>query len=115
MIKEGQIVLFRFPQTDQSTGRARPALVLRQLPGPYDDWMICMVSTQLSQQIEGHDEIIRPEDSDFTDSGLKAPSLFRISRLAVVEKSLLLGAIGEISSGRLSRIKTCLSRWIEGT
>ena len=46
MIKEGQIVLFRFPQTGQSTGRARPALVLRQLPGPYNDWMICMVSTQ---------------------------------------------------------------------
>ena len=33
MIAEGQIVLFRFPQTDQEAGKLRPALVLRRLPG----------------------------------------------------------------------------------
>ncbi len=51
MIRDGKIVLFRFPQTNQTTGKLRPALVLRKLPGPYDDWLICMVSTQLSQGI----------------------------------------------------------------
>lgn len=115
MIQEGQIVLFRFPRTNQSSGKLRPALVLRKLPGPYDDWLISMVSTQLSQQIDGLDELIRPEDQDFKDSGLKVQSLFRISRLAVVEKSILLGAIGEISTDRLSRIKTSLSDWIKST
>jgi len=33
MIAEGQIVLFRFPQTDQTKGKLRLALVIRQLPG----------------------------------------------------------------------------------
>ena len=113
MIRERQIVLFRFPQTDQASGKLRPALVLRKLPGPYDDWLICMVSTQLSQRIDGLDELIGPEDQDFKDSGLKAPSLFRISRIAVVEKSILIGVIGEISTDRLSRIKTSLSDWIK--
>lgn len=42
MIFEGQIVLFRFPQTDQTEGKLRPALVLRRLPGKFDDWLICM-------------------------------------------------------------------------
>jgi hypothetical protein len=28
MISEGQIVLFRFPQTDQQAGKLRPALVV---------------------------------------------------------------------------------------
>jgi mRNA interferase MazF len=38
VIQEGQIVLFRFPLTDQIPGKLRPALVLRKLPGTYDDW-----------------------------------------------------------------------------
>ena len=33
MIREGHVVLFRFPQTDQSRGKLRPALVVRKLPG----------------------------------------------------------------------------------
>lgn len=115
MIHEGQIVLFRFPQTDQTAGVLRPALVVRQLPGPYDDWLICMISTRLSQQIEGLDEVIKTDDSDFRHSGLKSSSLVRVSRIAVVDRSVLLGAVGEISSDRLSRIKTSLSTWITST
>ncbi len=112
MIHDGGIVLFRFPKTNQTTGTLRPALVLRKLPGPYDDWLICMVSTQLSQRIEGLDEVIGPEDHDFKDSGLKAASLFRVSRLAVVEESIFVGVIGEIPAERLSRIRTSLAEWI---
>jgi len=114
MIREGKIVLFRFPQTDQSRGKLRPALVIRKLPGPYDDWLICMISTQVSQQIQELDDLIKPEDGDFKDSGLKTLSLFRVSRLAVVEKSILLGILGEISVDRLIRIKSSLSNWIKG-
>jgi mRNA interferase MazF len=115
VIREGKIVLFRFPQTDQSSGKLRPALVLRKLLGPHDDWLICMVSTQLSHRIDGLDEVIGPQDRDFKDSGLKSPSLFRTSRLAVVERSTFLGVVGEISTDRLSRIKKSLSDWIKGT
>ena len=113
MIHDGKIVLFRFPQTNQTTEKLRPALVLRKLPGPCDDWLICMVSTQLSQRIEGLDEVIGPEDHDFKDSGLKAASLFRVSRLAVVEESIFVGVIGEIPAERLSRIRTSLAEWIK--
>ena len=44
MIAESQIVLFRFPQTDQTEGKFRPALVLRRLPRQHNDWMIYMIS-----------------------------------------------------------------------
>jgi mRNA interferase MazF len=115
MISAGKIVLFRFPQTDQSQGKLRPALAIRRLPGKYDDWLICMISTQVSQQIQDLDDIIRPEDDDFKNSGLKALSLFRVSRLAVVEKSILLGILGEISDQRMIRIKSSLSNWIKGS
>jgi len=114
MIQEGQIVLFRFPQTDQTAGKLRPALVVRKLLGPHDDWMICMISSQLSQCIAGFDETITPDALDFQTSGLKTASLIRILRLAVVDKAVLCGAIGHISSKRLVRIQTRLSSWIRG-
>lgn len=35
MVKEGHVVLFRFPQTDLKEGKLRPALVIKKLPGEY--------------------------------------------------------------------------------
>jgi mRNA interferase MazF len=53
MIRERQVVLFRFPQTNQTTGKLRPALVIRKVPGPHEDWLICMISSQLSREVTG--------------------------------------------------------------
>lgn len=114
MIREGRIVLFRFPRTDQNSGKLRPALLLRKLPGPYDDWLICMVSSQLFQCIPGFDEIVDEREADFQGSGLKAASVIRISRIAVVEESILTGAIGNIGDERLTRILDKVSNWIKG-
>ncbi len=88
MIKEGQIVLFRFPQTDQTQGKLHPALVLRQLPGQYNDWLICMISSQLDQKIIEFDEIISPNDIDFNQFGLKFSSVIRIRNLETQKLSL---------------------------
>jgi mRNA interferase MazF len=113
MITDGQIVLFRFSQTDQQAGKLRPALVIRKLPGQYDDWLICMISSQLTQEISGFDEVITPVDPDFRDSGLKSSSIVRIGRLAVVNGTILIGKIGQINEVRLSRIRKKLSEWIQ--
>lgn len=115
MIEEGQIVLFRFPQTDLKDGKPRPALVIRKVPGDYDDWLICMISTRLYQQQTGLDEIISPEDEDFKESGLKTQSVIRASRLAVVEKEVLIGKLGQFSQQRLHRIKEKITKWIMGS
>ena len=80
MIIEGQIALFGFPQTDQTEAKLRPALVLRRLPGQYNDWLICMISTQLHQKIPDFDEVITPADSDFQQSGLTLASVIRVNR-----------------------------------
>jgi mRNA interferase MazF len=115
MITEGQIVLFCFPQTDQQSGKFRPALIVRKLPGRHEDWLICMISSQLSQESLGFDEIIAPGDPDFEDSGLKLSSLIRIARLAVVNSDILVGKIGQLDGIRLARIKQRLSKWIQST
>lgn len=112
MISEGQIVLFKFPQAHQKEGKLRPALILRELPGKFNDWLICMISSTIDQQIPDLDELITPEASDFTQAGLKVPSVIRTSRLAVVDGNILLGKLGQINAERLHKIKQKLSKWI---
>ncbi len=112
MKKSGQIILFSFPQTNLVSGKARPALLLGKLPGPYGDWLICMISSQTHQYIKDFDEIVDTSKPDFANSGLKTSSVIRVGRLAVVEESILLGAVGEIDAERLKRIKKNLSGWL---
>ena len=112
MKQPGQVVLFRFPQTDLEEGKLRPALLLGQLPGEFDDWLICMISSQTRRFTPDFDEIVRKEDADFTGSGLKVSSVIRVGRLAVADGDILLGAIGQITPERLKRIKERLATWL---
>ncbi|RMF41762.1 MAG: type II toxin-antitoxin system PemK/MazF family toxin [Anaerolineae bacterium] len=112
MKKAGQVIIFRFPQADLAEGKLRPALLLGKLPGKYDNWLICMISSQIHQYIDGFDETIEERDEDFEQSGLKVASVIRVGRLAVVSGDILLGAIGEISPERLKRIKQNLAKWL---
>ena len=112
MKQAGQVVLFRFPHTDLEAGKLRPALLLGQLPGEYDDWLICMISSQLHHYLPDFDEVVHESDPDFTASGLKVASVIRIGRLAVVQGSLLLGAVGHVAPERLQRIKSRLAEWL---
>jgi mRNA interferase MazF len=110
--RSGQIVLFRFPQTDLVIGKLRPALLLAPLPTGQNDWLVCMVSSQLFQSTPGIDEIIETTDEDFIQTGLKTSSVIRLTRLTVVEESVLRGTIGEISRHRLLDLKKRLADWI---
>lgn len=113
MVKQaGQIVVTPFPYTDLSNAKLRPVLLLRQASARFDDWLVCMVSSQLSQAESSLDEIMMPADADFTVSGLKAPSVLRLSRLAVLDGNTLVGCIGCIDEQRLNAVRQRLAAWI---
>jgi|YNPMSStandDraft_2_1061718.scaffolds.fasta_scaffold06276_3 mRNA interferase MazF len=112
MKKAGDVVIFEFPQTDFSRRKPRPALLICQMSSLYDDWLLCMISSQLQSFTEGVDELMRASDSDFTQSGLIRESIIRVTRIAVVDGSILSGKIGEIDQLRLKRIKENLAAWI---
>jgi mRNA interferase MazF len=100
----GQIALTPFPYTDLSGAKLRPVLMLRQA-SRFDDWLVCMVSSKIDQAEAGFDEVLTPADADFAASGLKVPSVLRLSRLAVLDASLLVGSIGSIGDERLARAR----------
>jgi mRNA interferase MazF len=97
-MKEGDVVLTPLPQAT-GAAKARPALVLRQMP-PFGDCLLCGLSTQLQQEVKGFDEVIAASDADFAQSGLKADSLVRLGFLVVLPKSKLLGVIGSVDPTR---------------
>jgi mRNA interferase MazF len=100
------------PNTDLSGSERRPVWLIRQASSRCDDWLVCMVSPQLHQAETGFDEPLIPQDPDFAGTGLKAPSVLRLSRLAVLDGALLIGSIGAISDDRLSRVRARLAEWL---
>lgn len=112
MKEAGQIVAFQFPETSLQPGKIRPALLLGKLPGPYEDWLLCMISSQTRQAVAGFDEIVQTTDPDYSSSGLKTTSVIRIGRVAVVEGTMLLGAVGAVSTERLDRVRHRLADWL---
>ena len=91
-MKQGDVILASISQTDGKS-KNRPAIILREMPS-YGDLLVCGISTQLHQNVEGFDEIISPADEDFKSSGLLSTSLIRLSFLAVLPRGRILGSIG---------------------
>jgi mRNA interferase MazF len=112
MIKEGDIVLFKFPQTDLEQGKLRPAVLIKKIPNGFDDWLVCMVSTQLFQKVEVVEIIVSEKDLGFTQTGLKKDSLIRTTRIAVVEASIFAGKLGSLPDLIFTTIKQSFASWI---
>ncbi|MDZ7626593.1 MAG: type II toxin-antitoxin system PemK/MazF family toxin [Ignavibacteriaceae bacterium] len=110
-MKEGDVVLTILPQADGKS-KLRPVLLLRELPPPYNDFLVCGISTQLHQMIKGFDELISTPDDDFKISGLIQESIIRLNFLAVIPLNLIAGSIGRISEIRHQKILQRLSDYL---
>jgi len=108
-MKEGDLLLAALRQKD-AVVKDRPVLFLRRMP-PFDDFLVCGISTQLQQAAE-LDEVISPNDADFGTSGLKAASLVRLGFLAVLPRSDFKGRIGSVAPARHRRLLTKLSDFL---
>ncbi len=114
MKQAGDIALMPFPFTNLANSKKRPVLLLRKLDNSHDDWLVCMISSQLHQLNTGLDWALSNQDPEFSASGLKVASVFRLSRIAVLDGSLLIGRLGEIHEKRLQDLRHRLSEWITG-
>ena len=112
MKQSGQIVLTPFPYTNLASSKLRPVLLLKKASDYHDDWLVCMLTSQLHQYDSELDEMLTESDDDFLATGLKVPSVIRLSRLAVLSSDLMIGCIGQINIQRLTSIKNRLCDWI---
>jgi mRNA interferase MazF len=108
-VNPGEVVLIPLPQMAGGPPKLLPALVLAVLPGPYQNRLVCGISSQLSRQEPNWDELLQPGDADFGPSGLHSASVIRLSYLHATDPSAITGMIGHIDSPRLTRLRTRLA------
>jgi mRNA interferase MazF len=89
-MNKSDIVLISFPFTDMTGNKNRPAVILIESE---DDVTVCFITTQLKWQSE-YDIVIKPT----VLNGLKRPSLIRISKLATIDKELIIGRLGVLDN-----------------
>jgi mRNA interferase MazF len=107
-MRPGDVVLIRLPQTGGGLPKLRPALVVALLPGPYQDVLICGISTQLHLLHPDWDELVQSTDADFAASSLHATSSIRLSYLYSAESGEITGTIGRVDPTRVQRLRSRL-------
>jgi mRNA interferase MazF len=102
MPKQGTIVLVPFPFTDLSATKMRPALVLSAKPLK-SDVLVAFISSKLRQ---GEYHVPIPPTAK---NGLKVPSVVICSKLATLEKTVILGELGRAEGEVITQVKSKLA------
>jgi mRNA interferase MazF len=93
----GSIVLTRFPFTDLSGDKRRPALVVSRDNDRRSDLVVCFIT---SIPRTGPD--IAPLAAT-TGTGLKVPSAVRFDKLATLDRSIIVGRLGNAAARGLAQ------------
>ena len=101
MPKQGTIVLVPFPFTDLSAVKVRPAMVLSAKPIK-SDVVVAFISSKRGKG--EYNVAISPSKAN----GLKVPSVIMCSKIATLEKTVILGELGIVEKEILKQIKTKL-------
>jgi len=107
MHKIGHIVLTPFPFTDLSGNKVRPALIIGVQNGG-DDVTVCFISSVVPNKIPKFDVLIDSEDESFKKTGLKSKSIIKVTKIATLDKIVILGKIGELDSKNMNKVKNVL-------
>ncbi|MCB0772564.1 MAG: type II toxin-antitoxin system PemK/MazF family toxin [Flavobacteriales bacterium] len=110
-MKAGDVVRWAFVQGDGQR-KYRPAILVASVP-PFNDWLVCAVSTQVQREVAGLDVRIDERHPDYAHMGLRFPSLIRVAQLTTLPERVIEGSIGEVSGTTLDTIKARLSRWLK--
>ena len=91
---KGDIVLVSFPFTNLTSAKTRPAVVLMETQY---DVTVAFITSQLKWQDQS-DLVLNPS----LENGLKLTSLIRLTKLATIEKQLVLGKLGELTISEIA-------------
>ena len=94
MVTEGDVIVAQLPQADGGA-KSRPVLLLKELPG-FGDFLVCGISSQLQQAIDGWDLPIPARTPEFEMSGLKTSSIVRLSFVSAVPRSRMKSRLGRL-------------------
>ena len=89
---KGDIVFVRFPYTDLSITKPRPALVLHE---ERDEVVLAYISSRVPIIPSGTDVLVLRNQSYFESTGLKRDSVIKLSVLTTLKNWFIEGLFGE--------------------
>jgi mRNA interferase MazF len=97
VVKHGSVVLIRYPFTDLTGAKVRPALVLTpdHLLPRLDDVLSLFISSAMPDDLLPTDFMLESGHPSFSKTGLKRRSVLRMHKLALLHKALVLWVLGE--------------------
>jgi mRNA interferase MazF len=97
IVKRGSVVFIRYPFTDLTGAKVRPALVVT--PDPLllrlEDVRCLFISSVMPDDLLSTDCVLEPGHPSFPTTGLKRRSVLRMHTLALLHKVLVLRIVGE--------------------
>jgi len=105
MFEFGKVVLIPFPFTDLTSAKLRPAVIMSTKQSLSDLILAFIGSSRTESGNQPGQFLYRLNDQDFAQTGLKVDSIFRFDKLATINKSLILGEIGEVSVEKLKQMQ----------
>lgn len=96
VLERGDIVLVPFPFTDLTSQKVRPAIVLTPNPGA-SDVLVAFISSAVESRPAPTDYVLRDDHADFSVTGLKKPSIFKMNKLLTLQRNLIIRRLGRVS------------------
>jgi mRNA interferase MazF len=112
-MQKAKIVLTRFPFTDLSSSKRRPALVLIDTDVSEPDTIVAFISSVLTESQSLSDLIIADNHADFEKTGLHKTSVIKLDKLATLNKSIFTGEMGELSKALFSEAQEKLKQALQ--
>jgi mRNA interferase MazF len=104
-MQRGDIVLVRFPFTDLSGSKRRPAVILAAYP---PDVVVAFISSHVPPELEPSDVMLSPTSTSFVSMGLKVASIIRLRKVATLEESLITRSLGQLTPDLLTAVDEAL-------
>ncbi|SFC35166.1 type II toxin-antitoxin system PemK/MazF family toxin [Kaistella jeonii] len=104
-MNKGDIVLIPFPFTDLSGNKLRPAVILFSKES---DIMVCFITSNMKWRDFSDIEIKKTEAN-----GLKVDSVLKVSKIATLDKYLLVGKLGILNSSEIAEMNKILENLLK--
>ena len=107
IVKRGSVVLIRYPFTDLTGAKVRPALVVtpNHLLPRLEDVLCLFISSAMPDDLLLTDFVLELGHPSFPTTGLKRRSVLRMHKLALLHKVLVLRVLGEGDPSLMSAVE----------
>ena len=106
IVKRGSVVFIRYPFTDLTGAKVRPALVVtpNHLLPRLEDVLCLFISSVMPDDLLPTDFVLEPTHPSFPTTGLKRRSVLRMHKLALLHKGLVLRVLGAGDQSLMSEV-----------